>query len=229
MFVSALSRLLSAWFAFLLPCYATYKALARRPFSESDLQKWSMYWTVMGAFVAFEYLGEWLAALLLGIKDPFLAFPLFAANSSIYVISLLSLPVFTVFFSSQGSTYIYNAYLEPFFSRNQADLDAGIVRIQSNILTFVQEKLSALWTLATRGRPQSQAQSPSASPNPQLSWLFSPDTWRAALNVLQPAGSGTASRGVQPIHSGAASSSTSLNSEESSQKNPPFPVPQHYE
>ncbi|PPQ67114.1 hypothetical protein CVT25_005715 [Psilocybe cyanescens] len=174
MIMSTISRLLSAWFAFLLPCYATYKALSRRPLSESDLQKWSMYWT--------------------------------------------------------GSTYIYNAHLQPFFSRNEVDLDAGIVRIQRNILTFVQEKLSALWSLATRGRPQSQAQSSSASPNPQLSWLLSPDTWRSALNVLQPAsaGAGTALRGVQPVHS-AGSSRTSLNLEETSQKNPPFPVPQHYE
>jgi hypothetical protein len=49
----------SAWFAFLLPCYATFKALSNRPLSEPDLHKLSMYWATIGAFVAFEYTLEW--------------------------------------------------------------------------------------------------------------------------------------------------------------------------
>ncbi len=50
----------SAWFAFLLPSYATFKALSHRPLSEPELQRWTMYWSVVGAFVAFEYAAEWL-------------------------------------------------------------------------------------------------------------------------------------------------------------------------
>jgi len=50
----------SAWFAFLLPCYSTFKVLSHQPVSEPDIQKWAMYWSVVGAFVAFEYLAEWL-------------------------------------------------------------------------------------------------------------------------------------------------------------------------
>ena len=50
----------SAWFAFLLPCYSTFKVLSHQPVSEPDIQKWAMYWSVIGAFVAFEYLAEWL-------------------------------------------------------------------------------------------------------------------------------------------------------------------------
>src|ERR1700679_865598 len=49
----------SAWFAFFIPCYATYKTLSNRPISESELQKWAMYWSVIGAFIAFEYATEW--------------------------------------------------------------------------------------------------------------------------------------------------------------------------
>lgn len=49
----------SAWFAFLLPCFSTFKALSRRPLSEPELHKLAMYWAVIGAFVAFEYLAEW--------------------------------------------------------------------------------------------------------------------------------------------------------------------------
>lgn len=52
--------IVSAWFAFLLPSYATFKALSHRPLSEHELQRWAMYWTVVGAFVAFEYTAEWL-------------------------------------------------------------------------------------------------------------------------------------------------------------------------
>ena len=50
----------SAWFAFLLPSYATWKALAHRPVSEPDLERWCMYWAVVGAFVAFEYVTGWI-------------------------------------------------------------------------------------------------------------------------------------------------------------------------
>ena len=49
----------SAWFAFFLPSYATFKTLSNRPISESELQQWAMYWSVIGAFVAFEYVAEW--------------------------------------------------------------------------------------------------------------------------------------------------------------------------
>ena len=49
----------SAWFAFFIPCYGTFKTLSNRPISESELQKWAMYWSVIGAFVAFEYATEW--------------------------------------------------------------------------------------------------------------------------------------------------------------------------
>lgn len=58
----------SAWFAFFLPCYATYKALSSSPTSEPDLKRWSMYWVVMGVFVTFEYLAEWLISWWAGFN-----------------------------------------------------------------------------------------------------------------------------------------------------------------
>lgn len=132
---------------------------------------------------------------------------------------------------SQGSTYIYNAYLQPFFLRNEANLDAGIVAMQKSILSFVQEKVTALWdgiwALLTNRR-LSQQPSTSSSPNPQLSFLAS-NAWRSALKAFQPtmSGSGTASRGVDPtVYNGAESSRSSTGQETST---PPFPVPQHSE
>jgi receptor expression-enhancing protein 1/2/3/4 len=47
--------------------------------------------------------------------------------------------------SLQGSTYIYNTYLQPFFLKNESQLDAGIISIQRNTLIFLQARLSALW------------------------------------------------------------------------------------
>ncbi|KDR85367.1 hypothetical protein GALMADRAFT_261069 [Galerina marginata CBS 339.88] len=214
MIVSTLSRLVSAWFAFLLPCYATYKALSRRPFSEGDIQKWSMYWTVIGVFVAFEYLAEWLISWM----------PFYWELKTIFLL-FLSLP------QTEGSTYIYNAYLQPFFSRNEADLDAGIVRMQRNILTFSQEKFSALWNwfwaLSTRAQSQTQSANPAI---PQMSWLLSPDAWRSALNVLQPASSSTNPAARPSLSQGSTGSQSSINSNhEATQKAAQFPVPQHYE
>jgi receptor expression-enhancing protein 1/2/3/4 len=169
-----------------------------------------MYWTVIGAFVAFEYLAEWLISWL----------PFYWELKTIFLL-FLSLP------QTEGSTYIYNAYLQPFLVRNEADLDAGIVRIQRNVLTFVQEKISALWALFVKSSSQSQSSTP-ASANSQLSWLLSPDAWRSALNVLQP--TTNPSPRPQPQHISSTGSHSSLNLEqEPSQKAPAFPVPQHYE
>src|SRR5258706_9643489 len=45
----------SAWFAFFLPCYATFKVLSHRPVDAAELQKYAMYWSVISTVVAFEY------------------------------------------------------------------------------------------------------------------------------------------------------------------------------
>ncbi|KJA25865.1 hypothetical protein HYPSUDRAFT_160465, partial [Hypholoma sublateritium FD-334 SS-4] len=130
MFMSTASRLLSAWFAFLLPCFSTFKALSRRPLSEPELHKLAMYWAVIGAFVAFEYLAEWTISWL----------PFYWEIKTLFLL-YLSLP------QTQGSTYVYTTYLQPFFARNEADLDAGIIAIQRNVVTFIQGKLSGIWDL----------------------------------------------------------------------------------
>jgi hypothetical protein len=90
----------SAWFAFFIPCYGTFKTLSNRPISESELQKWAMYWSVIGAFVAFEYVTEWFiswyalfsryqlvsdssqkGAILLGSKDFVLVVSILATDT----------------------------------------------------------------------------------------------------------------------------------------------------
>lgn len=83
MIMSLLFHVVSAWFVFLLPCFSTFKALSRR--SEPEIEKWCMYWTIIGALVGAEYLLEWTVSWYLSvlwqtfnlpylsfIQDPFL-------------------------------------------------------------------------------------------------------------------------------------------------------------
>lgn len=137
-----------------------------------------MYWSVIGAFVAFEYVAEWLVSWLpfyWEIKTAFLLF--------------LSLP------QIQGSTYIYNSYIQPFFVKNETDLDAGIVSAQQNTLSFVQSRLNSLWeviwsllnkTPASGQRPASGLSGPASS----LSLESVMGLWDAyapsVMSMLQP-------------------------------------------
>jgi len=151
--MSLISHFLCAWFAFLLPCYSTWKTLSHRPISEPEMEKWAMYWTVIGAFVAFEYVAEWFISWL----------PFYWEVKTVLLL-FLSLP------QTQGSTYIYQTYLHPYFSQNEADLDAGIVALQSNVLGFVTSHLSQLWDavlkIANKAPvPQSDSQPGSQPPS----------------------------------------------------------------
>ncbi|KAJ6627092.1 TB2/DP1, HVA22 family-domain-containing protein, partial [Mycena sp. CBHHK59/15] len=128
--LSFLSHILSAWFAFLLPCYGTFKALSHRPVSEPELDRWSQYWAVIGVIVAFEYLGEFLISWL----------PFYWEMKTLFLL-FLALP------QTQGSTYIYTTYLQPFFIKNEVELDAGILSIQRKTLFFVQAQLASLWQI----------------------------------------------------------------------------------
>jgi len=46
--------------AFLYPAYASYKTLSKRPASDTDLERWLMYWSILGVILAVEYVAEWL-------------------------------------------------------------------------------------------------------------------------------------------------------------------------
>ena len=48
--------------AFLYPGYASYKTLSQRPASEEELERWLMYWSVLGCIVSVEYVTEWLVS-----------------------------------------------------------------------------------------------------------------------------------------------------------------------
>ncbi|KAJ3575973.1 hypothetical protein NP233_g732 [Leucocoprinus birnbaumii] len=161
MLMSFLSHILSAWFAFLLPSYATFKALSHRPVSEPELQRWAMYWSVVGAFVAFEYTAEWL----ISCQNSLFTVPRSSADSGKSEALSKMARVITISPSAsvyQGSTYIYTTYLQPFFVQNEADLDEGIVQAQKNVLTFVQTRITALWEYLLNAANKRQATSAAA-------------------------------------------------------------------
>ncbi|CAL1695068.1 unnamed protein product [Somion occarium] len=170
MFMSIVSHLLSAWFAFLLPCFGTWKALSHRPLSEPEIERWGMYWTVIGAFVTLEYVAEWL-----------------------------------------GSTWVYQTYLHPFFSKNEEEIQAGIVSAQSNALTFLQTSFGKLYDAVMRiitktppaqapPSPGAPAQPPAASP-----FAFAKGLW----DTYGPAAVGAVQRYTQSAQPAQAASAPS--------------------
>ncbi|KAI0801063.1 TB2/DP1, HVA22 family-domain-containing protein [Fomes fomentarius] len=214
MLMSLISHVLSAWFAFLLPSYATWKALAHRPVSEPDLERWCQYWAVVGAFVAFEYVTGWLLDWV----------PFYWEVRTIFLL-FLSLP------QTQGSTWVYTTYLQPFLVKNQADIDAGIAAAQSNVLTFVQSRVQVFWQtfwdLATKasanapgapGAPANGAapQHPAAGNYVEVARSLWSAYGASALGAFQqaakpatgaqPAQAAAASRGPAPYDVGTSSS-----------------------
>ncbi|KAG1846837.1 TB2/DP1, HVA22 family-domain-containing protein [Suillus subluteus] len=143
MLMSMVSHLLCAWFAFLLPSYSTYKALSS-PLS-GELQSLSMYWAVVGAFIAIE-----------STIGPFVSWLPFYWEARTLFLLYLSLP------QLQGSTYIYKTYLEPFCSKNEAELDSSIASAQNNVLGFLQSRISMLidlvWTILNKTPITKQSQ-----------------------------------------------------------------------
>jgi len=153
--VKIFSRLLTAWVAFLHPCFASYKALSHRPVSEPDLERWVKYWSIVGALVGVEYALEWLVSWV----------PFYWEVKTVFIL-YLALP------QTQGSTFLYDSYLAPYFTRNEASLDANIALAQSSVVVFLQDRLKALWDIAWRFVGQAQAAQaaqpqPSGGANPQ--------------------------------------------------------------
>ncbi|TRM66903.1 TB2/DP1, HVA22 family-domain-containing protein [Schizophyllum amplum] len=137
------SRIISAVAAFLYPGYASYKTLSQRPAVEEELERWLMYWSVLGCIVATEYVAEWLISWIpfyYGIKTIFLLY--------------LSLP------QTRGSSYLYEQHLQPFFHNHERQIDAAIASFRSRVYAFAQERVRALWSqvAVAMGQPPPQDQ-----------------------------------------------------------------------
>ncbi|PFH53476.1 hypothetical protein AMATHDRAFT_45361 [Amanita thiersii Skay4041] len=122
------SRLISSVAAFLYPGYASYKTLSQRPASEEELERWLMYWSVLGCIVGIEYVAEWLISWI----------PFYYTLKTIFLL-YLALP------QTRGSSYIYINHLSPFFHSHERQIDAALASLRAKIYAFVQERLKALW------------------------------------------------------------------------------------
>ncbi|KAH7921474.1 hypothetical protein BV22DRAFT_730091 [Leucogyrophana mollusca] len=118
----------SSGVAFLYPGYASYKTLSQRPASEEDLERWLMYWSVLGCIVGVEYVAEWLVSWV----------PFYYPIKTIFLL-YLALP------QTRGSSYLYINHLQPFFHSHEAQIDATLASLKVRAYAFIQERLRALW------------------------------------------------------------------------------------
>ncbi|KAJ7900169.1 TB2/DP1, HVA22 family-domain-containing protein [Mycena olivaceomarginata] len=221
MFLSFLSHTLSAWFAFLLPVFGTYKALSHRPVSEPELVRWARYWSVIGIIVAFEYLAEFLISWL----------PFYWEVKTLFLL-WLALP------QTEGSTFIYQMYLEPFFKKNEVALDADVASINASTFAFVQARLTALWQLVWGAINKNAAASQQATSAPGQAPPAAGLNVESAMSMLRTFGPSLMSTfqpaapvapAASPIPSPTPSAyASSVNTPAAEHRAaPPFPEPQY--
>ncbi|KAH7882992.1 TB2/DP1, HVA22 family-domain-containing protein [Phlebopus sp. FC_14] len=140
------SCVVSSVVAFLYPGYASYKTLSQRPASEDDIERWLMYWSVLGCIVAFEYVAEWLVSWL----------PMYYVLKTLFLFYLV-LP------QTRGSSYLYINHLQPFFHSHESQIDATLASFKARIYSFIQERFRAIWEQlvgALGQQQQSQREAP---------------------------------------------------------------------
>jgi len=181
----------------------------------------------IGLFVAYQYSVEWLVSW----------FPFYIEVRTLFLL-FLSLP------HTQGSTYIYDSFISPFFAKNEATFDADIVSIQQQAFAFVQTRLADLWRVlsgvlnknaaAQQGAPGQPQPAPGAGMSLDGALGLFRSYAPAVINALQP--TAKAAPATPPVAAAGASTSSfqsTLNPLEhrappTPQATPPFPEPQHY-
>lgn len=134
------SCIISSVVVFLYPGYASYKTLSQRPASEEDLERWLMYWSVLGCIVGVEYIAEWLVSWV----------PFYYLVKTVFLL-YLALP------QTRGSSYLYVNHLQPFFHNHESQIDATLASFKSRIFAFIQVRLRTCWdALATAMGQQQQ-------------------------------------------------------------------------
>lgn len=131
MLISLLTTVLSNTVCFLYPAYASYKALSLPPStleSERALERWLMYWAVVGSWTAIEAAIGWC----------FTWVPFYNIIKSL-VFAYLALP------QSEGSSYIYRAHLAPFFQEHERDIDLFLASLRGRAGSAFADALTWLW------------------------------------------------------------------------------------
>ncbi|KAK4685289.1 hypothetical protein P7C73_g4861, partial [Tremellales sp. Uapishka_1] len=135
MLITILSRLSCNVCCFLYPAYASYKALSISEHSpagaqsqSSEIERWLMYWSVVGTWTAVEAVCGWVFTWL----------PFYSLGKCIFFL-YLSLP------QSSGSSYIYRAHLEPFFNDHEADIDSFLASLKTRFSTALAGGIGWVW------------------------------------------------------------------------------------
>ncbi|WWD04154.1 hypothetical protein V865_002220 [Kwoniella europaea PYCC6329] len=131
-----LIALLSKWSchicSYLYPAYASYKALSHHPDSSPEamaqVERWLMYWAVVGTWTAIESVLGWTFTWL----------PFYSLIKTL-IFLYLSLP------QSEGSSYIYTNHLAPFFHEHESDIDAFLASLRSRASTALAGGLGWCW------------------------------------------------------------------------------------
>ncbi|KAI5450223.1 hypothetical protein NCC49_003240 [Naganishia albida] len=135
MLIGLTSRILCNLACFLYPAYASYKALTISPinsqYATRQLERWLMYWAVVGSWVGMEAVGGWILSLI-----PF--YSLFKLMFFLW----LSLP------QTEGSTYLYNTLLAPAFHEHERDIDAFLSSLKSRVSGALLNVLNWAWARA---------------------------------------------------------------------------------
>ncbi|KZT04922.1 uncharacterized protein LAESUDRAFT_760665 [Laetiporus sulphureus 93-53] len=154
------TRIISGTAAFLYPGYASYKTLSQRPASEEELERWLMYWSVLGCIVAVEYMAEWLVSWYVVSKDvmqlphperwpvAFDRLPLYYPIKTVFLL-YLSLP------QTAGAAYLYRQHLRPFFASHEREIDSALAKFKAYIYASLQRMLRAAWAHVTSNLGQS--------------------------------------------------------------------------
>ncbi|KIM54046.1 hypothetical protein SCLCIDRAFT_1222349 [Scleroderma citrinum Foug A] len=193
MFFYLISCITTSVVAFLYPGYASYKTLSQRPASEEDIERWLMYWSVLGCIVGVEYVAEWLVSWI----------PMYYFIKTLFLLYLV-LP------QTQGSSYLYINHLQPFFHAHESEIDATLASFKARIYVFVQERSRAVWEqlAAALGQPTQSSGGLAAAANTGTApTLADPASGPAQLVVglWRSYGPSILASGAALLHQGTAS------------------------
>ncbi|KAF8464757.1 TB2/DP1, HVA22 family-domain-containing protein [Gautieria morchelliformis] len=140
MLLYLLSRIISATGAFVYPAYASYKTLSRRPASEPEIERWLMYWSVLGTIVGLEYVAEWTISWV----------PFYHVFKAIFLL-YLALP------QTRGASYVYSVHLHPLIAKHEVEIDAALGRIKEQIWRWMMMRVRGLWEHVASGQGPREA------------------------------------------------------------------------
>ncbi|KEI36591.1 uncharacterized protein L969DRAFT_19983 [Mixia osmundae IAM 14324] len=122
-------RLLCILIGLIYPCYASYKAIKIN--DATLLERWLMYWVVMGLIGTLEATVEWTVAWI-----PFYS------EVKMLVFVWLALP------QIQGSTYVYLTFVHPFLLEHEREIDDTTTRAKAQAraagMDYIKRALSAV-------------------------------------------------------------------------------------